>query len=117
MRQDHQRVLLDDETLVGKTSVQFIAVLIDDGAERDRYITEGDNDVAANGGVFGGFQDFEKQAVVLIAELRTDAKELAQGQSCCRVKYSVLKSRMVNVMRKPRKHGRHALPNFPLPAM
>lgn len=98
MRQDHQRVLLDDEILVGKTSVQLVAVLVDDGAERNSYITEGDNDVATNSRVIGEFQDLEKQAMVLVAELRADAKELAQGQSCCRVKYSVLKSHIVNML-------------------
>lgn len=77
MRQDHQRVLLDDETLVRKAPVQLIAVLVNDGAERDGYIAESDDDVTADGGIFADFQFLEQQAVVLVAKLRTDAKEFA----------------------------------------
>ena len=52
MCQDHKSVFLDDEAGVGKALVQFAAVVIENAAEADGYISKCDNNVATDVGVF-----------------------------------------------------------------
>ena len=51
MREDHERVLLHDDVVVAQPAVQVVVVLVDEVAEGDGDITEGDDDVAADVGV------------------------------------------------------------------
>lgn len=52
MRQNHERVFLDDETGIGKTLIQLVTVVVENAAKANCYISERDDDVAADIGVF-----------------------------------------------------------------
>ena len=56
MRQNHERIFLNDEAGVGEALIQFTAVVVENAAEADGHISESDDDVAADVGVFGGLQ-------------------------------------------------------------
>ena len=56
MGQNHKCVLLDDHASVGKALVQFATVVVEDAAETNCDISEGDNDVAAGVRVLGCLQ-------------------------------------------------------------
>lgn len=83
MCQDHERVLLDDHILVGQAFVEFVTILVDNVAERDSDVAQGNDDVAAYTGVLRYVQNFEQQPVVGVAELSTDTEELAKRKSSC----------------------------------
>jgi len=53
MGQNHESVLLYNEVGVGKTLVQFAAVVVENAAEANGNISERDDDVAADVGVLG----------------------------------------------------------------
>ena len=78
MRQNHKCILLDDDAAVRKALVQLVTVLVDDVAKGHGDISQRDDDVTPDVGVFGRFEDLEQQPVMLVAELRTDAEELAE---------------------------------------
>lgn len=78
MSQDHERILLDDNVAVREALVQLVAVLVDDVTEGHSDVSQRDDNVTADIGIPGGFEDFEQQPVVLVAELRTNTEELAE---------------------------------------
>ena len=80
MREDHERVLLHDDVVVAQPAVQVVVVLVDEVAEGDGDITEGDDDVAADVGVLRRLEDLEEKGEVGIAELRADTKELGERE-------------------------------------
>ena len=90
MRQHHQSILLHDEITIRESLVQLIAVLVDDIAETDSYVTKSDDDVRADVWVLGRFEDFEKETVMLVAELGTDAEEFTKREDRRSPEYFVL---------------------------
>ena len=59
MCQDHQRILLDDDSefVVRKALVELAAIPVNDIAERNGDVAKGNGDVAADIGIFRSFQD------------------------------------------------------------
>ena len=80
MREDHERVLLHDDVVVAQPAVQVVVVLVNEVAEGNGDITEGDDDVAADVGVLRRLEDLEEEREVGIAELRADTKELGERE-------------------------------------
>lgn len=95
MREYHQRVLLHDKVAVRETLVQLIAILVDDIAEADCYVTQRDDNVGADIDVLGRLKNFKQKSVMLVAELRAYAEELAEGKNRCRSKDPILKLGLV----------------------
>ena len=60
VRQHHQGVLLHDQVLIRQALVQLIAVFINDTAERNRNISEGDDGVTSDTGISGCLEDLEE---------------------------------------------------------
>jgi hypothetical protein len=79
----HERILFNPEVCIREALVQLTAILINDIAERNSDISESNNDVTFDICIFGSLQDLEEQTMVLIAELRTDAKDFAERQCRC----------------------------------
>jgi hypothetical protein len=90
MGEHHERVLLDDEIVIREALVQLVAVFVNDIAERHCDVAKSDRDVASDVGIFGSLQNLKEQPMVLVTELRTDAKELAERQYCSSSKCSIL---------------------------
>ena len=59
MGQNHKCVLLNDHAGVGKTLVQFVTIVVEDAAETNCDISEGNDNVAAGIRVLGRFQQVE----------------------------------------------------------
>jgi len=59
MGQNHECVLLDDHAGVGEAFIQFVTVVVEDAAETNCDISEGDDDVAAGVRVLGCLQQVE----------------------------------------------------------
>ena len=69
MRDHHEHVFLDDQSLIRETLVELVAVLVNDTAKRDSDVTECDDDVTMDAWVSGGLEDLEQEVVVMVTEL------------------------------------------------
>ena len=90
MREHHQRVFLHHEILVREATVQLVAILVDDAVERHRDVAKCDHDVTPDVRVLRRFEDLEQKPVVLVAELRAHAEELAERERRRRTQDAVL---------------------------
>jgi len=90
MCEHHGHVLLNYWVLIRKALIQLVAVLVDNHVERDGDIAKCDDDVASNIGILRCLEDLKKQAMVLIAEGRTKAEELAERNNGSCVQNAIL---------------------------
>ena len=60
MRQDHKRILLHDDAAVRKALVQLVTVLVDDVAKGHGDISQRDDDVTPDVGVFRRFENLKQ---------------------------------------------------------
>jgi hypothetical protein len=59
MCKHHERILLDDKVRIREAFIELIAILVNDIVEGYGNVAESDDDVAADVGVLGGFEDLE----------------------------------------------------------
>lgn len=90
MGQHHESVLLDDEICVGETLVQLVAVLVNDVVKRNSDVSERDNNVAPDVRILRRLENLEQKMMVCVAELGTDAQELAERERSRRPQCPVL---------------------------
>jgi len=102
MREDHQRVFLDNQFVVFQALVQFVGVFIDDSAERHCDVSKGNDDVALDVGIFRRLEEGKEEAMILFAELGADTKEFTERQGGRRAQNGVLRGKNMSKVARRR---------------